>query len=345
MANTGIALPGSPGNVIYNPAGMAFAAIAELNLTVSGNALEQQRFELDDLREENNSNISIRPMMAASAFPLWNGYASLFVANPTSLKIVQGQNTVAGGTTTRTTFRLESNAILFGASYASLINQSLGWGLTAGLTYTTQDYHSYTAFTTAGAAATAFRDNRTKVTQFHIDPGVMWKALPNWTLGFSVIYLPFSFNSDGNEFTSSTNSSSPTTVTQNNVDFDPDNSQEYVVNLGQEAVFGNQHILFDISYGSSATENSAQGKNTNPEHWTYSAGWKSASNSKWQPIAGFAYTDYRRSENYLATAGIMLQQRKNELGIGGYYQKNNSKDPNSSPFEGFGVMFSSNVEY
>ncbi len=346
MANTGAALEDSPGNVIYNPAGLGFRTSKDLNLTVSGNALGQQRFQLNGLEDET-SDLKMRPLLAAGVYSMGDGFASVYIANPVSIKIIQGQNVTVGAVNSRVALDIQFDVITGGVAYGALINKDFSWGIGAGLYYTTQEIHNYYSIVQSGVSAqTSYSESRAKSTKLILTPGIMLRAADFWTLGFSGQILPWNINSTASQLQSQTNSANPTQVTQSSLTYDPSPSFSYGLTLGQQLTLGNNHLYLDVNYSGKSTQKGSDGEEQkSPESWSYNFGWKNSTSEKWQPLAGFSYSDLNTSESYLATAGLSMMQRRNELVLGAYFQKNNPKVSSSSPSDSIGVMFSSNVAY
>lgn len=346
MANAGVALEDSPGNVIYNPAGLGFRTTKDLSLTVSGNALGRQRFELSGMEPET-SDLKMRPLLAAGVYAMGDGYASVFVANPISLKIVQGQTTSSGGEDLRSSLNVEYDVITGGVAYGGLINKDLSWGLAGGFYYSTEEVRSYYSIKKSAVfAKTSLREDHGQTLRLILTPGLMWKVSDVWTVGLAGQIFPWNISSSGKQLSSSTDSANPTEVTESSTAFAPDPGVSYGLSLGQQLIFKQNNFFFDVNYSGKSSQTDSAGQNLKTlDFWSYSFGWKNKAFEKWQPLAGVSYTDQGDAEDYLLTAGAAVPERRNELVVGFYYQKIQPKVLSSSPSESIGIMFSSNVAY
>lgn len=76
-----------------------------------------------------------------------------------------------------------------------------------------------------------------------------------------------------------------------------------------------------------------------------SLGYRNSRSEKWEPLAGYARGWMGTTDTDLLTAGTALKRRNNEFIVGAFYLATHAKVSNSSSFNSYGVMFSSNVEY
>ncbi|WP_413559812.1 hypothetical protein [Bdellovibrio sp. HCB209] len=345
MANVGTALPASPGNPLFNPAGMAFFTTNRLNITVSGNALEQHHFQLTGLDEDSQQS-SIRPLLANSIFPVGTGYLSIYVTNPVAIKMLQSRMDTVSGYNVHMRFSFDADVIQGGLAYANLINKNMGWGISLGADYSTQEQNIYTYIGTSSAVTTEYRHERKKYLQPTITPGFLWEISDSYKLGLSgTLKLPTVF-AEGLFYGAETDSSTPTTVDESFVIYNPRISPSYKLSIGQLLKIYNQEFLLDVSYGSRIdSKDKAGASSSTSEYKDYGIAWRGSAFNKVKPLAGFAYTDQSTSESYLFTGGITIQDRANVFALGAYYQKNQPKVSNSSPYDGIGLMASSNVIY
>lgn len=346
MASTGIAYEDSPGNPIYNPAGIGFRKSKDLSLTVSATALEKQRFELSGNFSDDStgSDLNIRPMLAAGIYPLWDGQAAVFVANPAVVQIAQSQSENTDRASVR--FSMNSDNIQGGVAYAALLNPDLSVGLALGIEYNTQKVYTYASQFDGAVAKTQYQQVRSKQVVLYLMPAVMWKATDWWTLGFTVQSAPVHIDSNADSFSSTTDSSNPTQIATQKNNFDPAGREPVEVSLGQQFKFLAQHIYLDLIYATASTGKDAAGSTLEQnDGWGASLGWRTEQFERLQPMAGVSYGKLPGSENYLYTAGVSIPTRQSELVLGGYYQKNVALESGSSPFESIGILFSTSVDY
>ncbi|QDK39222.1 hypothetical protein [Bdellovibrio sp. NC01] len=346
MANTGIAFEDSPGNVLYNPAGLAYYNSHKLKLSVSGNAIEQQRFKLDEMSDSSDPNI--RPMLVTGIYPSERGTFALFVGNPLSYNVIQGSNSVISGFDVKTSVTAQTNVILAGISYAIFLNENLSAGISTGVTNQTSSVHSIGSASSGGVVKSlAVSQSHTKEMHYFLNPGVLWKVNDNYKIGFTIFSLPFKISSSGDYYASTMNANDPTLNKQVTSSYDPDGRDAFSFGLGQQFNVNDQKFFFDINYSMSADQKDSDGTTTQlPEQTSYGVGWKGFNSTSWHPLAGFAYLDNRTSETYSGTGGITRVDGNSELSLGLYYNKGLTKgNSQNSPFDAYGIIFSSNVGY
>ncbi|WP_413576916.1 hypothetical protein ACLVWU_02310 [Bdellovibrio sp. HCB290] len=344
MANVGVALPASSGNSLFNPAGLSFMTTDGLSVTVSGNALEQMRFELDGLDADDEQS-NIRPTIANMIMPINKGYASVYVSNPIAVKILQSQMGSAG-TIDHTRLSISSSVINAGAAYAHPINEKLGWGISAGGSYTLQEVNAYRYVNDSVTATTEYDHERLKNLQPIITPGILWEVTDGYYLGGTVSLLLPNIFAEGLSYKTQTNSNAPLNVTETLVIYNPSTTPSLKLSVGQLLRAFNQEFLLDINYSSFYEEKDAQGiTRTTNELKDFGVGWRGSSFKNMKPLAGVSYSDQGHSDAYLYTAGVTVQHRQNLSAVGIYYQKNKPKREDTSPYDGIGLVFSSNVIY
>ncbi|WP_413586292.1 hypothetical protein [Bdellovibrio sp. HCB274] len=345
MANVGVALPASSGNSLFNPAGLSFMKTDGLSVTVSGNALEQMRFELDGMAADDEQS-NIRPTIANIIVPLNKGYGSLYVSNPIAVKILQSQMGSPGGTIDHRRLSINSSVINAGAAYAHPINEKLGWGISAGGSYTLQEVNAYKYVNDTATATTEYDHERLKNLQPIITPGILWEATDFYTIGGTISLLLPNIFAEGLSYITTTDSNTPLDVTETLVVYNPGTTPSYKLSVGQMLKVYEQEFLLDITYSSSYEEKDSLGATrTTNELRDAGFGWRGNNYKNLRPLAGVSYSDQGHSDAYLYTAGLTIQNRQNLSAVGVYYQKNKPKRDDASPYDGIGLVFSSNVIY
>ncbi|WP_413586291.1 hypothetical protein [Bdellovibrio sp. HCB274] len=345
LGNAGVALPASPGNSIFNPAGLAFYETKGLNLTVSGNALEQQRFEMSGLESED-ATFNIRPLLANSIVPVGRGYGSFYLAYPMSLNIQQVQSAQYSGYGLQMRYSLDYDVIQMGLAYAGLLRKDFGWGLAVSASYASMVANSYYSVTNISGAVTNYQNSKTKYLQPSLRPGVLWEVNSWYNVGLTAeLRLPLLMD-ENFVFKSATDSSTPSTVNTEKIIYKSETAASYSLTLGQKIQVSSNDVLLDVNFNDSYDYKGEGGKTeSSPEVWIYSIGWTPSGKTKWKPALGFAFGNTGTSENQVYTAGVIVNERSNELVLGAYYQKNNPKVANTTPNSTIGLMFSSNVIY
>ncbi|WP_413291660.1 hypothetical protein ACLSU7_09590 [Bdellovibrio sp. HCB185ZH] len=344
MANTGAAISGSPGNAIYNPAGLGFLDDNNVSITLSGNALEQQSFEIPNMG--NSSTVIIRPTLASTTSPLAKGHASIFIANPVAFNISQSHTLPLSGYNLAIRLALKSNVLMGGFAYGRTWDDTLAWGFTAGGIYTTQETFNYTQMTGPSSLTTQYSQTFQKQIQPLLIAGTLWKPTGLYNLGISVSFQSSPILSEGAYYSSSTNSSTPTTPQEESKSYSPSRTPSVGAILGQRFKISLHELYFDVSYsgGSEATDYNGKTNKTD-ENFVYSLGWKMPTANKWQPVAGLAYSKLAQTESQLYSAGLIIKQRANEIVVGSYYNRVLPSTNNQSAIDVIGLMFSSQVFY
>ncbi|QLY25930.1 hypothetical protein [Bdellovibrio sp. KM01] len=344
MANTGAALSASPGNAIYNPAGLGFLDDNNVSITLSGNALEQQSFEIPNMG--NSSTVIIRPTLASTTSPLAKGHASIFIANPVAFNVSQSHSLPLTGYNLALRLALKSNILMGGFAYGRPWDDTLAWGFTLGGIYTTQETYTYSQVTGPTSLATQYSQTFQKEIQPLAIAAALWKPTDFYNLGINISFQSSPLLSEGAYYSSSTNSSTPTTPQEESRSYTPSRTSSVGAVLGQKFKISAQELYVDVSYsgGSNAKDYNGDNKKTD-ENFVYSLGWKMPTANKWQPVAGLAYSKLANSEAQLYSAGLIIKQRANEIVIGSYYYKVLPSANNQSAIDVIGLMFSSQVFY
>lgn len=344
MANTGAAISGSPGNAIYNPAGLGFLDDNNVSITLSGNALEQQSFEIPNMG--NSSTVIIRPTLASTTSPLAKGHASIFIANPVAFNVSQSHSLPLTGYNLALRLALKSNILMGGFAYGRPWDDTLAWGFSLGGIYTTQETYTYTQVTGPSSLATQYSQTFQKEIQPLAVAAALWKPADIYNLGINISFQSSPLVSEGAYYSSSTNSSTPTTPQEESRSYAPSRTSSVGAVLGQKFKISAQELYLDVSYsgGSNAKDYNGDNKKTD-ENYVYSLGWKMPTANKWQPVAGLAYSKLANSEAQLYSAGLIIKQRANEIVLGSYYYKVLPSANNQSAIDVIGLMFSSQVFY
>nr|WP_295902587.1 hypothetical protein [uncultured Bdellovibrio sp.] len=346
LANSGGAMIDSPGNVLLNPAGLGFRQNKETALSVSGNAVARQEFNVSQYSVDPEE-MTVRPLLAASVFPTQYGTMAVFLANPTAFRIYGGSEYTTSGVAVKTLLRIDYQELATGVTFANTVNSDLAWGVSAGVSIETQKSYGYTrAFQTGVTAATSFNLTEQKTVSLFVTPGLLYKATDFWHIGLSMKTLA-DISSTANTQRFATSSSSPTTVEETDKSFDPNGTNPFAYRLGQEFIFSPANSLyFDVVYVSATSAyNSNNEKYLNDEVWEGSLGYRHGFSGSYELLTGYAYTQSQNADFNMFSAGLSMNRRNNEFIVGVYYLSNTPKDAASSGFNSYGVLFSSNVEY
>ena len=333
MGNAGGAMEASPGNALYNPAGLGFRSTNKLSLSVSGTALTSHEMK-SDRSDLSPSDYSVRPLMAAGLYPTAWGTAAVFVASPMMLSL--------GGV-------MDSQLLKVGAAFGASSSDSFSWGISSGLQLGNSRSHTYSKIRMGGNLyASLFAETEAKMKGVFVLPGVQVKPTANWTVGFSAQFIPVMLESKSVEHTAIHYSATPNTVNEETASFSPIQESPYYLRLanGFNLIAGND-LFFDVMYASESSMKDADGQvEKEDSSFIYSVGWRNKSFESWQPMAGYSHTALKDTTNHLSSVGVAFVRGRSELILGGYYMASLPKETNNTfEYSSYGFMFSSNVAY
>ncbi|WP_374000773.1 hypothetical protein [Bdellovibrio bacteriovorus] len=348
MGNAGGAMEASPGNALYNPAGLGFRSTNKLSLSVSGTALtnHEMRSGSNDL---SPGDYSVRPLMASGIYPTSWGTAAVFVASPMMLSLSGAVNTQVGVYENAALTSLDSQVLKVGAAFGSSRSESFAWGISSGLQVGNSRSHSYNKLRTGGNLyATMFTETENKLKGIFVLPGLQVKPTANWTLGASAQFMPVMLESKAVDYSAIHYVATPTTVNEETVSYQPVGDSPYYLRIanGFNLIAGND-LFVDVTYTSESSMKDADGKVEKEDgFFIYSVGWRNKSFETWQPMAGYSHSALANSSNHLSSAGIAFVSGRSELILGGYYMTSVPKEANGPlDYSSYGFMFSSNVAY
>ncbi|MGE9745707.1 hypothetical protein [Bdellovibrio bacteriovorus] len=347
MGNAGGAMESSPGSALYNPAGLGFRSTNKLSLSVSGTALTSHQMK-NNSSDLSPSDYSVRPLLASGIYPTEWGTGAVFVASPMMLSLGGLMNTQGGSYNTSSLTSLDSQLLKVGAAFGAAVNDSLSWGISAGLQLGDSRTHSYNKISTGGNLyATMFTETENKNKGLFVLPGIQIKPVANWTVGFSAQFMPVMLESKAVEYTAVHYVATPNTVNEEAVSYEPVKQSPYYLRLanGFNLLAGND-LFVDVTYTSESSLRDADGVVENEESFVvYSVGWRNKSFESWQPMAGYSHTSINNSTNHLTSAGVAIVRGRSELILGGYYMASVPKGDDAFEYSSYGFMFSSNVAY
>nr|BFD68614.1 hypothetical protein HAGR004_36360 [Bdellovibrio sp. HAGR004] len=348
MGNAGGAMEASPGNALYNPAGLGFRATNKLSLSVSGTALTQHEMK-SGKSDLSPGDYSVRPLMASGIYPTSWGTGAVFVASPMMLSLNGLLSAPSGAYDVSSLTSLDSQVLKVGAAFGSSRSESFAWGISSGLQLGNSRSHSYTKLRTGGNLyATMFTETESRIKGVFVLPGLQFKPVAQWTLGLSAQFMPVLLESTAVDYTAVHAVATPNTVNEETVSYQPVGDSPYYVRLanGFNLLAGND-VFIDVTYTSESTTKDADGQVESDEaFFVYSVGWRNKSFESWQPMAGYSHSATGNVTNHLSSAGVAFVRGRSELILGGYYMTSVPKEANNTlDYSSYGFMFSSNVAY
>lgn len=349
MANVGGAMESSPGNVLFNPAGLGFRGVDRLNLSVSGTAIAVQELTVPGY-DMNPQDLSLRPLMATGIYGTEFGTAAVFVASPMAMDIIGSMNSTVGGYDVSQFYSSSSQVIKMGGAFSSRWTEDMAWGIAGGLQFGNLNSHGYSKIKLgSNLYSTIFSEGEEKRKALFLTPGIMIRPFDFWTVGFSAQVMPVFLESKGVEFTSTHAAATPTTVEENTYSYDPNGTSSIYLRLGQAfKLMGRNTMYLDITHSTASSTKSYDGdENKTSAYTTYALGWRNTSLEGWQPLLGYSYTSHEEQEMHLSTGGVSIIRGKSELILGAYYMASiSSAESVAGPeYINYGIMFSSNVAY
>ncbi|XGC80548.1 hypothetical protein ACES2L_14560 [Bdellovibrio bacteriovorus] len=348
IANTGVAMPESPGNTLINPAGLAFRISDKTSLTVSGNAIARQEFKIPGIAVEPEET-AVRPLLAAGIYPADRGSKAIFISSPLTYQVVAASNSEEAGVITKSIVRTEKADLIAGISFARTWEgkENVAVGVSAGVSTVSEKTHGYTTSSQAGVSAgTRFIQADAKTNSIFVVTGVMAKVTDRWNVGGSLGFSPFKISSKGTAMASLLTSDDPTNIQEETIEYDPQTKGEISARMGQELRLGENNFLnIDVSYQSKTESENYAGSYETAETWTYALGIRMDASENIKPMLGFAKNTSEHSDTDLITLGVTLPERNNEFIIGAFQLNNRPHDESEGSLSTYGIIFSSNVEY
>lgn len=212
LGNAGVALEGSAGNVLFNPAGLAFTSDRKSFLSVAGTAIGYSELgQSEGLKSEGR----------LSSRPLFTGYSSPYEEKlRISLFYSEFSNYTQYTQTTVSDQEITYERSLVGLSYAGDISAKTAWGFTVGVDWQEKDFQQQMFF--------------------YLQPGLMWQVSDSYTTGVSVSWRALNIDSEGNTITGS--------ATNELRRYSPDSDNLLGVTVGQSWNLERWKILADLSY-------------------------------------------------------------------------------------------------
>jgi hypothetical protein len=247
LGNAGVGLPDSPGNALFNSAGLAFYADKNPNLSMSGSVINSQD-SASKLYDQSYNSLTSRTLLGAGSYPVEKDYrAAAFYSFPQSSQFYGYADQTEAGARNRIAEVLTTESALGAIALAGLISTNTAWGFSIGVTWDEKESQkSVLSETTGQSSLTAahFMNQSSFVT---ITPGFMWKVTPEYSLGLTATVSPFLLFSNGSSYTAKQESGS--TTGEDIFDrFTPEAHGQRGAALGQSLILNKWKLLFDINY-------------------------------------------------------------------------------------------------
>ncbi|WP_373997990.1 hypothetical protein [Bdellovibrio bacteriovorus] len=314
LGNAGVALEGSAGNVLFNPAGLAFTSDRKSFLSVAGTAIGYSELgQSEGLKSEGR----------LSSRPLFTGYSSPYEENlRISLFYSEFSNYTQYTQTAVSDQEITYERSLVGLSYAGDISAKAAWGFTVAV-----DWQEKDVMTFQKTPVSSEKDFQQQMF-FYLQPGLMWQVSETYTTGLSVGWRALNIDSEGNTITGS--------ATNELRRYSPDSDNLLGVTVGQSWNLERWKILADLSYAFESPQD---------KFWSLSLGAHTYRGSEMDVLFGFQHIGGESYFRDLASFGVNLKQIHYQSTIGLYVQTFNGHEEGALTSSELGVIFSAAFEF
>lgn len=320
LGNSGGAMMASPGNVLLNPAGLGFYELENLKISVSGNALTSETYDLGDLGTEKEVG-SARPTFVAGMFKLGSGRAAVFASEPSSMAIETNIDQKVGEAKATGAVRAVSRQWIMGMTWAKKIDDGTSWGLSMGLSQ--REAHQYSIINILGvdSAQSSFNQFDSKTKSLFVSPGYLWHPTEKWTMALSGALNPLALESKATEYVTESNSTAPAAITEKTTHFDPKGWKSNSIKIANALKANERDTLFvDTSYQGAVKAKVAGGSEvTKTGFWVWSLGWKRTVNASTDLMMGYSNGQYESAQSRLFTIGSMKRIHGSQIAYGAFY--------------------------
>ncbi|WP_413288185.1 hypothetical protein [Bdellovibrio sp. HCB337] len=339
LGNAGAALEDSVGNLLLNPAGLAFTQKTAPSASMSGNTLGFETTRSPGFYKSSTSFTS-RTLLAAGVFPTeaWDGYFAMFYSEP-----INDSNI---GITNSGTFELNSSTTAGGVAAGYRHSDTLGFGLSGSISFQIVDTYLTRTQSSPGFSSLSYEREQIKNYSLLLTPGVLWRPISWWKLGVSLNWRPFSLEQEGLAYRTS-QSSAGADLSETARPFNPDIKNTYDATLGQSfALSENYLLLLDMTYRPEFSYSNDTG-----ERWTedsfksLSVGLKIHANFLVDLLGGYSRSESDFGSANLVTLGFAINRQNNSLLLGLYYKDNTLKGDFKGQSSSGGLSYAANISY
>ena len=264
MANTGAALKGSTGGVIYNPASLSEIQGSKVNAGVNTyNFIDSQNVTDQGVKSFNTFTPIPTTLFYGTKFG--SSFLALSIIIPESLKVnsrfVVDQST-SGDVSGNLVFSETSEEQLINISWASHLSENFSLGISG--TYYVFSEESTSAYIAQGAAGTESKtlQQSLKVSNLLLNLGIQHTVSPVFTWGLTAKSPSKKLSGSGNIFTETLDSSSGTPVKEeNDYSTNHDIPWDFILGLNLNSSI-KSHFFIDIGYQLAEEFDAYSGLNT-----------------------------------------------------------------------------------
>ncbi|QDK37449.1 hypothetical protein DOE51_07555 [Bdellovibrio sp. NC01] len=340
MGNAGIAHPASPGNPLFNAAGLAYFTDDLPNISVSGTLISSSDASSNAFDKSNNS-LTSQSVLSVASFPIGYGIRiAPFYSYPQNSEFYGYSDNTTSGTRERQFENVSLKQALGGLSYSGFfIPDVLAWGFSVGVTWNETDIHTSQLQEGAGSSRLTSTYDQKQRSQIELMPGLLWKATDELYLGMAVHLTPLEVFSTGTTFQQGQNSGSPTGE-QDTRRYSPNLDKLIGVSLGQSFITNRFTFSTDLSYFEHEPL-------FNQSAWQAALGLKMPVINPVHLLSGFNYFRTRDYAQYILDGGLVVKRNTYEFLFGVTYKRIDST--NEAGFnldsDALGFLFSSTISY
>jgi hypothetical protein len=341
LGNAGVGIAGSPGSVLYNPAGIAFTTAPAISL--SGSAVTYQEYSEHDFARttgELKSQSLLTSVIFSGNEDLRAAIYYAFPGNIQDYGRVETQDTTA---LTIKNFELQREQALGGIAYAGMINPQLAWGVGVNITYRELNGLLVEEVIGASTSQVLTEKRREQLTSLVLTPGFIWRVAPFYDVGINFQLKAVDLYAAGDLYRSSlaTGDARPTEVSQG---YTPYSDSLLGVTIGQVFFWNSQRWLLDLSYAPSSGIRLEQADDV-AELKNISIGWDMPILANADLMAGVSYTELAGERFIFLTSGIGYQQRTLDGSLGLFIKLVQSDESGQADSQTIGFLYSSSIEY
>jgi hypothetical protein len=340
LGNAGSALICSSGSAIYNPAGIGFCS-HDVSISLSGSGISYQ--ELDGtVFARNNGSLKSTTLLTSAIFSIEQDlHMGLYYSYPVNwvdyFRIENGSTTY--------TQEIQRQAALGGLSYGGMITNNFAWGFSIGLSWAEMNSGLVTNEQGAGTASTFTERVMQEENYIVLNPGLLWKANDNYSLGFTVQWRAINLYSESDVYTSSL-STGQTTTNEEFRRYTPHAQPLLGLTLGQVLNIGSHQLLFDWTHAPKYSLPTTQEQASDDiKYDAFSLGWQIHILEKADLLLGGNYSQYGDLKNYLTSIGFAFKNRTYEASLGLYKQTSKNDAYGGQNSDTIGFLYSSTLSY
>lgn len=340
MGNTGIAHPASPGNPLFNAAGLAYFTDDLPNISVSGTLISNSDASSNAFDKSSNS-LTSQSVLSVASFPIGYGIRiAPFYSYPQNSDFYGYSDNTTSGIRERQFESVNLKQALGGLSYSGFfVPDVLAWGFSVGVTWNETDVHTSQLQESAGSSRLTSTYDQKQRSQIELMPGLLWKATDELYLGMVAHLTPLEVFSTGTTFQQGQNSGSPTGE-QETRRYSPNLDKLIGVSLGQSFITNHFSFSTDLSYFEHEPL-------FNQSAWQAALGLKLPVINPVHLLSGFNYFRTRDYAQYILDGGLVVKRNTYEFLLGVTYKRIDST--NEAGFnldsDSLGFLFSSTISY